>query len=201
MSDTRLLRTCVSSEVKARVHAVAEQQFIKESVWLRTLVITALRELALDETTVSRKSRTIDSVHRSGVLQTDGEDKPGTRLAVRLHPEDRLLLRERANARGMPSATYVSVLVRAHLRQLAALPKDELLALKASVAELAAIGRNLNQLARAAHGGDGGAGATREDLWAMLKACEATRAHVKALIRANVNSWDVGHAESESKRR
>jgi hypothetical protein len=54
----------------------------------------------------------------------------------------------------MPSATYVSVIVRAHLRNLAPMPKDELVALKRSVAELGAIGRNLNQLARAANGGD-----------------------------------------------
>jgi hypothetical protein len=164
MSDTRLLRTCVSSAVKARVHAVAEQQFIKESVRLRRLVVAALRELAPEETTVRRASRTMDAVHRSDVLRSDREDRPGTRLAVRLDPQDRLLLRERASARGMPSATYVSVLVRAHLRQLAPLPKDELLALKASVAELAAIGHNLNQLARAANSGDGVAGATRQDL-------------------------------------
>src|SRR5215469_17754665 len=51
-------------------------------------------------------------------------------------PEDRLLLRERATGRGMAPATYASVLVRAHLRGLAPLPKEELTALKRSVAEL-----------------------------------------------------------------
>ena len=75
------------------------------------------------------------------------------RLSVRLAPEDRILLSDRATARGMPSATYVSVLVRSHLRNLAPLPKEELLALKRSVAELGAIGRNLNQIARAANQG------------------------------------------------
>ena len=57
-----------------------------------------------------------------------------SRLYVRLRHEDRLLLRERAAARGMAAATYVSVLVRSHLRNLAPLPKEELLALKRSVA-------------------------------------------------------------------
>jgi hypothetical protein len=98
----------------------------------------------------------------------------------------------------MPSATYVSVLVRAHLRNLSPLPKDELAALKRSVAELGAIGRNLNQLARAANSGDRVDAPGREDLRAMLKVCEALRDHVKGLIKANVNAWDVGHAESES---
>ncbi len=40
----------------------------------------------------------------------------------------------------MPTATYVSVLVRAHLRDLAPLPKAELMAFKRSVAELGAYG-------------------------------------------------------------
>src|SRR6266853_2086912 len=75
------------------------------------------------------------------------------RFSIRLAPEDRSLLCDRATARGMPSATYVAVLVRAHLRNLAPLPKEELLALKRSVADLGAIGRNLNQIARAANQG------------------------------------------------
>ena len=68
------------------------------------------------------------------------------RLTVRLRADDQLLLRERASARGMPTATYVSVLVRSHLRGLTRLTHEELLALKEAVAELAAIGRNLNRI-------------------------------------------------------
>jgi len=69
---------------------------------------------------------------------------------IRLRPDDQILLRERAAARGMPPATYVSVLTRAHLRSLAPLPAEELLALKRTIGELGSIGRNLNQIARAA---------------------------------------------------
>ena len=49
----------------------------------------------------------------------------------------------------MRPATYVSVVIRSHLRQLTPLPKDELLALKRSIGELASIGRNINQIAKA----------------------------------------------------
>ena len=54
---------------------------------------------------------------------------------IRLRPDDRLLLHERAAARGMAPATYVAVLTRAHLRSLSPLPREELLALS-WVAEL-----------------------------------------------------------------
>ncbi len=53
-----------------------------------------------------------------------------SRFSIRLRPDDQILLRERALARGMPAATYISVLTRAHLRSLSPLPKEELVALK-----------------------------------------------------------------------
>jgi hypothetical protein len=96
----------------------------------------------------------------------------------------------------MPSATYVSVLVRSHLRNLAPLPKEELSALKRSVAELGAIRRNLNQIARAANQGGRPTAPGREDLRAMLRVAEGLRDHVKALLRANQTSWEQGYAET-----
>jgi len=122
-----------------------------------------------------------------------------SRLYVRLRPEDRLLLRERAAARGMAAATYVSVLVRSHLRNLAPLPKEELSALKRSVAELSAIGRNMNQIARAASQGGKRGGPDREDLWAMFRVAEALRDHVKALLKANLISWGDSDAGDRSR--
>ena len=78
---------------------------------------------------------------------------PVSRLTVRLRADDHQLLRERAAARGMVPATYVAVYVRSHLRALAPLPKTEYLAVRSAVLELSAIGRNLNQIARAANQG------------------------------------------------
>jgi hypothetical protein len=53
----------------------------------------------------------------------------------------------------MRPATYASVLLRLHIRELTPLPKDELLALKRSIALLASIGGNINQIAKAANQG------------------------------------------------
>ena len=95
----------------------------------------------------------------------------------------------------MRPATYVAVLTRSHLRRLAPLPKDELLALRRSIGELAAIGRNLNQIARAANDGGRHPGSAREEFRAMLKVCEALRDNTKGLLKANVTSWESGHGE------
>ena len=196
MDAAQYLKVRVSAEMKDRVHALAEQQLITESVWLKRLVVTALRDTPAEESAERRAGRTGGMKSRS-VLEAEKDDIPSMRVYVRLRPDDRLLLRERAVARGMPSATYVSVLVRAHLRNLAPIPKDELMVLRRSVAELGAIGRNLNQIARATNSGDRVVSPTREDLRAILRVCEALRDNVKGLIRANVNTWEIGHAEAE----
>ena len=131
----------------------------------------------------------------AAAIASPSREPRGAKLYVRLRLDDRALLSDRAGRRGLPSATYVSVLVRSHLRQLAPLPKDELAALKRSVAELGAIGRTLNQIARVAHQSGKPAGPGREDLRVMLKVAEALRDHVKGLIKANQISWEQGNAE------
>lgn len=68
----------------------------------------------------------------------------------------------------MASAAYVSVLVRGHLRSLAPLPKDELIVLKQAVSELGAVGRNLNQIVRAANSGARAAGIGHEEFRVIL---------------------------------
>ena len=116
----------------------------------------------------------------------------GARLMIRLRPDDQILLRERAAGRGMPPATYVSVLTRAHLRSLAPLPQEELLALKRTLAELGSIGRNLNQIARAANRGQLVTSPGRDDLTAMLRVCGTLSDSLKRVLLANLRSWEQG---------
>ena len=181
MARDFFIRCRVSGELKRLLQTIATQRQISESAIVRQL-IEAMVQMASD-------AKTLGGIASGRVVRD-------ARLYVRLASEDRILLIDRATARGMPAATYASVLLRSHLRHLAPLPKEELLALKRSVAELGAIGRNLNQLARAAHQGAKPAGPGREDLRAMLRVAEGLRDHVKALLRANVISWEQGHAET-----
>jgi len=180
MSDCTQLKTWVSKDTKERFAALARHQELSESAMLKRLVDLMLQTAGAGEVPA------IHSGHRSA---------RGLRLTVRLRADDQILLRERALARGMPPATYLSVLARAHLRSLAPLPKEELLALKRTVSELGAIGRNLNQIARATNQGERASGPAREDLKAMLKVCGGLRDHVKGLLSTNIRSWEQGHGE------
>jgi Bacterial mobilisation protein (MobC) len=192
MVATHFLRTRVTPETKARVSAIAQRQLLTESIWLRRLIVKALHE----QESVST-SQEIAEPHDRLVTEERGQcsRKRGhaSRLFVRIRTEDQLLLRERAAARGMASATYVSVLVRSHLRAVAPLPKDELVALKHAVGELGAIGRNLNQITRAMNQGVRIAGPERGEFEAILKICKALRDHTKGLIKCNAASWASGN--------
>lgn len=167
-------------ETKARLRELAESQQLSESGLLRRLV-----ELLL---------QTAGFAPITSVTPIGGETLRTARLMIRLRADDQILLRERAAARAMAPATYISVLTRAHLRSLAPLPKEELLAFKRTVAELGIIGRNLNQIARAANQGQVVPSPGRDDLTSMLRVCEALRDHVRGLLMANLKSWEQGSA-------
>jgi hypothetical protein len=37
----------------------------------------------------------------------------------------------------------------------------------------------------------------RDDLLAFLRLCEAMRDNIKRLLKANVTSWEAGHAQTQ----
>ena len=161
-----------------------------ESLWLRRLIREALTRTGSAEEV--RKLHGPVSGIRPAMAATS-TCHVGGRLYVRMRPDDLLLLRERAAARGMAAATYVSLLVRSHLRNLVPLPTQEYTAVKELAVQLRAMGRNLNQLARIANQ-TGDTQLSSSSVMSMLKLCEGTRDHVKALILANTNSWRAGSA-------
>lgn len=180
MSSRTHLSTWVDEETKRRFTAIANHEGVSESALLKRMVA-----LMLHSTTVRTTLSPPEQLPRD------------TRVTVRLRPDDQQLLKERAAARDIPAATYVSVLVRAHLRSLAPLPKEELLALRRAVSELSAIGRNFNQIARVVNQSPRASVAHPEELRTMLRLCEGLRDHVKGLLKANLRSWEVGYAEKD----
>ena len=187
MNTTRFLKTRVPAQTKALIQTAPQREYLTEATWFRRAIEAALRKHPGSDGSPGLQP------FRDRRSQVDAHGG-GARLYVRLRGDDRMILRERATARGM-AATYASVLLRSHLRNLQPLPKEELLALKRVVAELGAIGRNLNQIARAANQRERPTGPSWDDLQALLKVCEALRTHVKDMVKANVISWAVGHAD------
>jgi hypothetical protein len=182
MGDGVRLQTWLDSGTKERFSVLARHEGLSDSAMLKRLVDLMLQTASAGQVAANERDR--------------DEGLPANRVSVRLRPDDVRLLQERATARGMRPATYLSVQARAHLRHLAPLPRDELLALKRTVSELSAIGRNLNQISRAANRGDRVAGLDRQGVGATLKVCGALRDHVRGLLAANLRSWEQGHDDA-----
>jgi hypothetical protein len=172
-----LITARVTSEMKERFAAVARYQALSESALVRRLVEAALVAVTAVKPQVTQAVEPVPV---------------GGKISVRLRSDDLLLLRERAKARAMPTSTYVSLLIRSHLRSVTPLPTAELDVLKRSVAEISAVGRNLNQIARAVNQGEGSNGASKADLQALLRALNGMRVHIKSLINSNLESWRSG---------
>lgn len=180
MSGNAHLATWVCADAKQRFAAAAACQGLSESALLKRLVyqmLAASGEAAAPVEPVALRD---------------------ARVSVRLVPEDRALLQERAAARIMPASTYVSVLVRAHLRHLAPLPDRELAALRSVANELAAIGRNLNTMARLLQQDRREAVPGRHEVFLLMKIGDVLLDRSRELVRANLVSWEVGHAEKAS---
>ena len=179
MSDGAHLTTWVPREMKERFAAVARQQGMSDSALLKRMI-----DLALQSANAASGASEV----------TAGEAvSRASRLTVRLRADDQMLLQGAGFGRGLAPATYVSALVRSHLRSLAPLPKAELLAVKGAVSELGSIGRNLNQIARAANQGERVSGPGREEVKVMLRVCEGLRDHVRELLSANLRAWEQGY--------
>ena len=176
-----LITARVTSKMKERFAAVARYQALSESALLKRLVEAALLTVTVVQPQVTEVVEPVPI---------------GGKISVRLRSDDLLQLRERAKARTMPTSTYVSLLIRSHLRALAPLPNAELAALKRSVAEISAMGRNLNQIARGVNQGQRPNDLSKADLQAMLRALNGLHAHFKALINANLASWQRGYEKA-----
>jgi hypothetical protein len=181
MEEFALIACRVSLETKERVRRIADREGITESALIRQLVEVMLRKADPEGAPVLAPA---ERVNRDA------------RLNLRLELQDWRLLKERSKARCMASATYASLALRSHLRGGAPLPKAEYLALTHSIAGLAAIGRNLNQIARALNRGARADLPGRQEVTAMLKVAEGLRDHFRALLEANERSWAEGHAET-----
>jgi hypothetical protein len=62
--------------------------------------------------------------------------------------------------------------------------------------EVAAIGRNFNQMARALNAGERNTGPDRGNLMTLLRVLEALRDHFRKLLDGNSKSWQVGYEKA-----
>jgi predicted DNA binding CopG/RHH family protein len=138
----------------------------------------------------------IDTVLEENPVAAAAEEESGAtpRISLRLRAGDRELLNAKAAGRGMKPASYAVMLLHAHVRGRAPVPITELNRLKVAVGELSAIGRNLNQLAKAANAGQVASKAVEQALPVVQRQVAEVREYVAGLVRVNLESWEAGDA-------
>ena len=193
MSCTEILKARVSPEIKEQVRSVAERELLTEAAWLKRLVIREVRTVCGEDAGELEPCRVGD--FRKPTRSASKSGGCGLPMLVRLRHDDRLLLDARAEARGMRPATYASVLLRAHCAGSRPFPRTSCSRSSAASASSRPLAETSTRLPRVANEGGRMPGSAREEFRAMLKVCEALRENTKALLKANVTSWESGNGE------
>jgi predicted DNA binding CopG/RHH family protein len=168
-----VLKTLVDTEIKTRFKNIAKAQGLSESELLRAVALVVTGQDSADQ-----------------LVKPDVEKSDLDRMTVRM---PRFLLEAidvQAKTKGMAPSRWVASLVQSHLTDQPVMTDDELAALKASNRELAAIGRNINQIAKVLNETFYETEQVKLDKLAELsQTIEKNRETVRALVRASQNSW------------
>lgn len=170
-----VLKTRVDLETKLRFAGKAKESNLSESELLRVTVMNRL------------ESKTENALPAT----SDPENVGGDRMTVWLPHGLKEAIKTRAKKRGMLPSRWMASLAQFNITQVPVLNEDEVSALRISNRELAAIGRNINQIARALN-----APLQNKDrvplrhLEELAQAVTKNRATIAGVIRGIKNTWE-----------
>lgn len=129
---------------------------------------------------------------RTGVVRLDAPEKPTVRCEIKLTASEASALNALAAAEGFSPTKWIVALIRARLTGTAQHGQRELVLLDQSNMHLRAIGRNLNQVAKALNASPADYSHYRLELIEELRTeiKEHTRT-VSNAIAANVDRWKI----------
>lgn len=160
-----------------RTHATSPSELLRQSVRHALLPNTLAAE-----TPEQRPSQEPGQPARAGAV----------RFTVRLPTWVLDEVHARARAFGTPASRWIAALVQSNVAAAPMLAERELLELEECARQLAAIGRNLNQIARALHLAPHDTERVRLDRLQYLDASiQRTRDAIQALVRASRNVWGI----------
>ncbi|MGZ9709374.1 plasmid mobilization relaxosome protein MobC [Glaciimonas sp. GNP009] len=179
-----LLKTRVTDEIKVAFLAQAQAQGLSEARLLEVIVSAFLQRnppaFAAADSSQSEKL--------GGVKSED--------VRVRLSLFEYHELARLADIRHWKRGTYLAHLLRVHLTGQPRFSENEMLALREATTQLSAMGRNVNQIARALNTSLDEAHLALAVPFEEMKALiDQERSSVKDLIRANLKSWGVTNGD------
>ena len=171
-----VLKTAVELEIKTRFRRLSKARGLSESELLRAIILAAIGQNdGLDQPT-----------------EPDAEKAELDRMTVRMPRFLMESVKERAKSKGMTLSRFVAALVQSNLMDQPVMTNEELTALLASNRELAAIGRNINQIARSLNEAFHRTEQIRLDkLAALHRTLVENRTVIRALVQASKNAWEA----------
>ena len=182
-SRSSVIGTRVSPDTRARFAALAARHELSESGLLAKLV----DEVMTSNSPVASESNE-EQIARGSTVEGVAEN----RITLRLRNGDRTLAAQRAGARGMKTGSYLALLIHNHVRGSAVLPPNELDLIKATGAQLAALGRQLRMLGTPNALTESAASELRDAIALVRREIEAAREATTAVVRRNLISWENG---------
>ncbi|TKB23511.1 MobC family plasmid mobilization relaxosome protein [Desulfopila sp. IMCC35006] len=174
-----VLKTLVDEETKAKVVKTTKSLGLSESEFLRVIISEIIESDKESEHKISEKT---DEILTTTLA----------RITVRMPTFVIQKAKKRAEKKKMALSRWIAALVQSNLLRQPVHNEREILILQASNRELAAIGRNINQIAKTLNESFYKTEAVRIDMLAELtKAIEKNKTSIDSLIRASQNVWEV----------
>jgi predicted DNA binding CopG/RHH family protein len=169
-----ILKARFDADTHERFLVAARKRGLKDSELLRLAVN---RELDQTETCAAE-------------VAPDPDQAQQGRVTVRMPSFLMDAAKERAKAKGMKLSRWIAALVQSNLTKHPVLTDAELKTVDATARELSAIGRNINQIARALSESHFQAERVRIDRLAELaEAVNESREAIRSLVRASRQAW------------
>ena len=169
-----ILKARFDADVHARFLALAKARGLKESEALRLAVNLLLGQAPAGP----------------AMVEPDPEQADHDRITVRMPAFLMTAVKGRAKSQGMAPSRWIAALVQSNLTRHPVLTDAELQAVEATTRELTAIGRNINQIARALNEAHFQTERVRLDRLAELgEKINNAREAIRVLVRASRNAW------------
>jgi hypothetical protein len=176
-TQTKEIRTRVTDHIKADFINMANNHGLTESELLRLLITNALSN---QEPQITPKEK--------------GVDIEITELKIRLPKFLIEQAKAKAKTQGMATTRWIKSLVQSNLIQPPVLTDSAIIALKETDRELAAVGNNLNQIARKINESAFNIDIVKiEKLDEVKQAVKTVRAAIDELIKVSRNGWSINH--------
>lgn len=171
-----VLKTEVETETMTRFKQIAKAQGLTVAGLLRSAVLIMTEQ----------SGESIDKA------VPDTENTEQGRMTVWMPQFIIEASKKKAKAKGMATGRWVAALVQSNLMKHPVMTDKELIELQAANRELAAVGRNINQIARAINEAFYETERVRLDkLEELHLAIEKTRSGIRGLVRASKNVWSA----------